>query len=185
MIRPTPALRLNRGQVRIRGWSLIEVMLTLAISAMLLTAIAGAFSASASAIRENDRFFRATQAARVAMNQILDAVRRAHAVQLTTSASPPSTVSSSWVESLTFDGHDYTYQYANGQLVLIDNGTTGSPQFTLAHNVTSAQFVGEYAPNPNTGALRCVKVTLDIVIEIGDNQVHLSGSAVPRRTISY
>jgi Tfp pilus assembly protein PilW len=178
--------RLFQGQRRrIGGGSLVEVMIALTITAMLLTAVAAAFSASASAIEHNDRFFRATQAARVAMNQILDAVRRSHAVQLTTDPSPPSIVNSTWVEALTFDGHDYTYSFGGSQLRLTDNGATGSPQFTLARNVTSAQFIGEYAPNPNTGALRCVKVTLDIVVEIGGNRVHLSGSAVPRRTITY
>ncbi len=54
-----------------KGLSLAEVMISLAISAMLLTAVAAAFTASSEAIEQNDQFFRASQAARVSMNQIL------------------------------------------------------------------------------------------------------------------
>jgi Tfp pilus assembly protein PilW len=46
------------------GLSLVEVMISTAISATLLLAAGGAFVASTKAIENNDRFFTASQAAR-------------------------------------------------------------------------------------------------------------------------
>src|SRR5215212_2456647 len=98
-----------------RGLSLAEVMISLAISAMLLTAVAAAFTASAEAIEQNDEFFRASQAARVSMNQILTEIRRANAVQV------PATNKS--LSMLTWDNKDRTYSYDSGtkKLKLITN----------------------------------------------------------------
>jgi type II secretory pathway pseudopilin PulG len=164
------------------GWSLVEVMISLTISAMLLTSIAAAFSASSAAIEQNDRFYRASQAARVSMNQILDAVRRSQSLRLTLLDSPPSSVTSSWCEVLTFNGHDYTYKFENNQLMLVDNDDPDLKEYRLASNVVSASFVGDYVDLP---APHCVRVTLDIIVQVGNNRVHLSGAAVPRRQLSY
>src|SRR5947209_11275949 len=60
-----------------RGLSIIEASISLSISTMLLVAVAAAFTSSASAIDMNDQFFRATQAGRVSLNQVLAAVRQA------------------------------------------------------------------------------------------------------------
>jgi len=60
-----------------RGLSIVEVMISLTITSFLLVAVAAAYNASASAVEMNDRFFRATQAGRVTMNQLLTEIRRA------------------------------------------------------------------------------------------------------------
>src|SRR3954470_14247930 len=65
-----------------RGLSIIEVMISLTISAFLLVAVAAAYSASADAVEMNDKFFRATQAGRVTMNQLLTEIRRADSVDV-------------------------------------------------------------------------------------------------------
>ena len=63
-----------------RGLSIVEVMISLTISAFLLVAVAAAYNASANAVEMNDRFFRATQAGRVTLNQLLTEIRRADSV---------------------------------------------------------------------------------------------------------
>src|SRR4051812_14624612 len=65
----------NNRQLRL-GLSMAELLISLAISAMLLTAVAAAYSASASAIEMNDQFFRASNSARVSMNKILSELRK-------------------------------------------------------------------------------------------------------------
>src|SRR3954469_10482361 len=60
-----------------RGLSIAEVLISLAISTFLLVAVAAAYNASADAVEMNDKFFRATQAGRVTMNQLLTEIRRA------------------------------------------------------------------------------------------------------------
>ena len=62
---------------------IIEVMISVAISASLLLAVAAAFKASSDAINRNDEYFRCSQAGRIALNQMLTEIRRADAVQVT------------------------------------------------------------------------------------------------------
>src|SRR5258708_40244166 len=65
------------------GLSMIELMISLAITGILLVAVGVAYKASADAINLTDVFFRASQAGRITMNQILTEIRRADAVQVT------------------------------------------------------------------------------------------------------
>ena len=76
-----PSPRRRRRSPR-RGLGMVELMISLAITAMLLVAIAVAFVSSHQVIENNDRFFRATQGARVAMAQMLTEVRRSHAIPM-------------------------------------------------------------------------------------------------------
>src|SRR5258705_497846 len=114
-------------------------MISLAISAMLLTAVAAAFTASSDAIEINDQFFRASQAARVSMTQVLTEIRRANAVQ-----APPIgfTTNQKALSMMTHDSKDRTYSYdvAAQKLKLITNDVLTDPDYTLASNCTSAIF---------------------------------------------
>jgi len=160
------------------GLSLVEVMISLAIAALLLTGVAAAYSASASAIDMNDRFFRASQAARVSMHQLLTEIRRCQAVQVS---------SATQVDVITATDQDRSYRFdsTTGKLKLITNESTTDPDYTLASNVTSATFVADSEPDPNTGINRVVRVTITVTVKIGDNEVRLSGSAAPRRNLVY
>src|ERR1041384_6192160 len=80
-----------------RGLSIVEVLISLAITSVLLTAVSAAFTASSEAVENNDEFFRATQAARVSMTQILTEVRRAKSVNVS---------SSTKLDMITFEDHD-------------------------------------------------------------------------------
>ncbi len=156
-MRTVPATHLIKKSRR--GLSLAEVMISLAISAMLLTAVAAAFSASSEAIEINDQFFRASQAARVSMNQILTEIRRANAVQV------PAGNSS--LSMITFDNKDRTYSYdaANKRLKLITNDVLTDPDYTLASNCTSTTF--DVDTFTDAGGIKHV--------------IRLTGSAAPRK----
>jgi prepilin-type N-terminal cleavage/methylation domain-containing protein len=157
-----------------RGLSLVEVMISLAISAMLLTAVAAAFTASSDAIEINDEFFRASQAARVSMNQILTEIRRANAVQ-----EPPNNKTLSMI---THDNRDRTYLYdsAARRLKLITNDVITDPDYTLAANCSTATFdVDTYTDSG--GIKHVVRVSVTIAVQVGANQIRLTGSAAPRK----
>src|SRR4051812_13330666 len=88
-------LRAPRARRRL---SLPEVLISLAISALPLTPVAAASSASASAIDINDRFFRASQAARVSSAQLTSILRRCDSCQVGgTYDGVSSTVTASYV----------------------------------------------------------------------------------------
>lgn len=161
----------NRISKYRRGLSLAEVMISLAISAMLLTAVAAAFTASSEAIETNDEFFRASQAARVSMNQILTEIRRCGSV--TWPGSTPTDLSMT-----AHDGklRDYVYDAASKKLQLVTSAA-GSPTYNLASNVQSASFA--YSTDP-AGA-KVLRVSVTVIVQVGKNTIRLTGSAAVRK----
>ena len=161
-----------------RGLSLAEVMISLAISAMLLTAVAAAFTASSDAIEINDQFFRASQAARVSMTQILTEIRRANAVQV-----PANNKS---LSMLTHDGKDRTYSYdsATQKLKLITNDVLTDPDYTLTNNCTSATFDADTYTDAG-GIKHVIRVSVTVIVKVDKNTIRLTGSAAPRKEQSW
>ena len=161
-----------------RGLSLVELMISLAIAALLLTGVAAAYTASANAIDLNDRFFRASQAARVSMHQILSEIRRSEAVQVP---------SATQVDLITSSNRDRRYKFVSTtkKLMLVTNDVTTDPDYTLASNVASCAFVADSEADPVTHINRVVRVTVTIIVQIGDSNIRLNGSAAPRRSLVY
>jgi len=174
------------------GLSLVEVMISLAICAMLLVAIAAAYSASAQAIAENDNFYRASQAARISMLQLQKAIRTCSSSMVGDPAAYDGTstvVSSGTLHISLPSGQLKTYTYDPTLLKLklynTDAVTSTTPGFSLASNVSSVTFTADMSPNPANGSMRPARVTIDMTVTVGTDSVHLTTSAVPRYTVSY
>ena len=184
------------------GLSLSEVLISLAISATLLTAIAAAFQSSTSVIENNQKFFRASQSARVALNQIVTEVRRADALVdrdtvITTGPSGPFTVQGINANRLPIFRpaetrlpqemvRIYRYDPATQRLLLSfqDDDGTLSPEYPLAENVQSSPFSWDVGTDANNSD--CVaRVAVALDVKVGDNNVRLSGSVAPRRSLTY
>src|SRR5262245_44106946 len=160
---------LRPGRGRRAGLSLIECLISLAIAATLLTAVAAAYEASASAIRLNDEFFRASQAARVSINQILEDVRKCQ------SFAPPV----GNVLSITTDmgkEHTFAYDAANRTLTLTrDDAPIGfPPTVIMARNVDSVQMEANDQ-----------SISITIRVGVGSNSITLNGSALLRRLQTF
>jgi hypothetical protein len=165
-----------------RGLSIAEVLISLTISAFLLVAVAAAYSASADAVEMNDRFFRATQAGRVTMNQLLTEIRRADVVDVSIPnvikvMRPPPNRLPNELERW------YAYDPANKQVTLQIRYTSASlvppsPKYSLSRNVELATFGPAEMDAGNTTVMR---VPITLVVKIGSNEVRLSGSSGPRR----
>jgi prepilin-type N-terminal cleavage/methylation domain-containing protein len=174
----------NRVTVRCgarKGLSLIELMISLSISVMLLVAAGTAFNASAQAVQMNDRFFRASQASRVTMNQLLTEVRRCDSVA----------VSSTYVdvirpmEDLT-TGEIYrrfAYDATNKRITIqiFQAGGVGGTIYTLASNVSAATFGPAEMVKDANQAWVVVRVPISITVTVGSNDITLNGAAAPRR----
>src|SRR5690348_5545531 len=76
MRRSTLSNHLGRAHSALRGMSLPEVLISLAISSIVLTGVAVAWVTASNVVQQNDQFFRATQAARVSVNQLMTEARR-------------------------------------------------------------------------------------------------------------
>lgn len=170
------------------GISLPELLISLAIVAVLMTAVGASYSASASAVEMNERMFRATQTARIAMNRMLHDLRNAEVVTVgTLAAQSTSTVTDTFIDVINPDGSmvSYVYQPADRVVYLVQRDAEDEPQFVLARNVDSAVFTADVQPHPQTGQRRTVRVTIDLNVQVEQQSVRLSGSATPRRAMVY
>jgi prepilin-type N-terminal cleavage/methylation domain-containing protein len=159
-----------RACPRRAGLSLVEVMISLAISAMLLTAVATAFVASSSAIEANDQFVRAAQAARISVNHIMNDVRRAQIPAAGTSG----LVEDERLELTSDAGVKRTYTLSGKDLMMTIDDPLTPKTVRLASNVDSLRF----STNGSS-------VSMLVTVKVERNQVTLSGSAVPRRIMSF
>jgi prepilin-type N-terminal cleavage/methylation domain-containing protein len=170
-VRTVPTIKLVKNSRR--GLSLAEVMISLAISAMLLTAVAAAFSASSEAIETNDEFFRASQAARVSMNQILTEIRRCESVKVA------STKTNLAMKAHDGKDRDYVYDAAARKLQLVTSDPM-APNYNLASNCSEASFAYD-----NPTGLQVVRVSVTVIVQVGKNQIRLTGSAAPRKAQNW
>lgn len=168
-----------------RGLSLVEVMISLAISTFLLVAVAAAYNASADAVEMNDKFFRATQAGRVTMNQLLTEIRRADSVQ----------VYSDYIDIIRPDASKLpnevyrTYRYhADTKKMTIQIhykpavvAVPDGPEYSLASNVSGVTFGPPVTVTGSNNTTVTVRVPVTVVVKVGSNEVRLSGSSGPRR----
>jgi prepilin-type N-terminal cleavage/methylation domain-containing protein len=148
-----------------KGMSLAEVLIGLAITASLLTAVAAAFQASASGITLNDQFTRASQAARVSVNQIMAQVRKCQS----------GVVGDTSLELTDDAGNVTTYAFdaSTSKLTVTIDGITPVTH-TMASNVQRVSF----ATDGKT-------ISMTVTVKIGNNAVTLNGSAFPRRLMTY
>ena len=148
-----------------KGMSLVEVLIGLAITASLLTAVAAAFQASAAGITHNDQFTLASQAARVSVNQIMAQVRKCQS----------GVVADTSLELTDDSGTVTTYTFDEGtsKLTVTYDGITPVTR-TMASNVQKVAF----ATDGKT-------ITMTVTVRIGVNGVTLNGSAFPRRMMTY
>jgi len=169
---------------RRRGMSLVEIMISLAISASLLTAIAAAFSASSKAIQVNDEVFRGTQAARVTMLHLLTEVRNGTIDPNSTSTA--MRLITSGTGGVAPDDRTYKFDTTTGHLLLVTNLVTTDEDYPLARNIdlANSRFVFDTGTGPN-GAPIVERVIVKIAVKVGANTINLTGSASPRQYITY
>lgn len=155
------------------GFTIAELLLTLAITSILLAAVAVAFNASIINYRENEDIFKTINNTRQALFRITTQLRTADAVEPT---SPDSECS-----LITASGDDITYRYNNGdkKLYLIDNSSGNS--YILCNNVSNMTFKKNTASD---GGLVYVKsVQISMTVFSGDAQRTVSAAAVVRRNL--
>lgn len=157
--------RITRQRRFRSGLSLVECLISLAIIASLLTAIGVAYQAAAATIEVNDRFFRASQAARVSVNQVIAEVRKCQS----------GVVADTSLELTTADGTKRTYAWDedNKKLTMTVDGVTPTT-YNMAHNIDMVHFDTDGET-----------ISMTITVNVNDNRIILNGSAIPRRAVLY
>ena len=150
------------------GFTIAELLIALAISAMLLVAVAVAFNASAVNYRENEEIFRTINSARQALFRITTQFRTSYAVD----PSAPSNECSFFTSA----AEDITYEYrsTDKKLYLITN--SDGQEYVLCDNVAAMSF----NRTPTDDLLDCKSVQISMTVTHGDLQRTVSAAAVRR-----
>jgi prepilin-type N-terminal cleavage/methylation domain-containing protein len=159
------------------GFTIVELLLALAMASILLAAVATAFNASIVNYRENEDIFKAINSARGALLRITSQLRTADAVDPNSPANECTLI--------TAGGDDITYQYNNGdnKLYLITNDDLSDPDYVLCDNVTAMTFTKDTVIIESIEKVRSVQVS--ITVARGNAQRKISAAAVVRRNLSW
>jgi prepilin-type N-terminal cleavage/methylation domain-containing protein len=156
----------------IKAFTLVECLIGLAISAILLAAIAAAINASVINYGENEDMFRAISSARQAMTRMTSQIRTGHAFD--------SSATSNQCIFYAAPGDPgvlttYEYRSADQKLYIIQDST----DYVLCDNVTAATFTRTATDD----GLDCKSVQISLTVQSGNVRRTLSGAAVVRRNL--
>jgi prepilin-type N-terminal cleavage/methylation domain-containing protein len=158
------------------GFTIAELLIALAIAAMLLAAVAVAFNASATNYQQNDDIFKVVNSARQALFRITSQLRTASAVD---PAAP-----SNQCTMITAAGENITYRYnsTDNKLYLITNDDLTDGDYVLCNNVTAMNCT---KTTEVVDAVTIVKsVQISITVASDDVQKTISAAATIRRNLN-
>ncbi|HOM61618.1 MAG TPA: prepilin-type N-terminal cleavage/methylation domain-containing protein [Anaerohalosphaeraceae bacterium] len=169
----------NRCQSR-WGFTLAEVLISMAILAVLLTAVAAAFDASMKNYKDNEAISKTMNAARAALLRITNDIRTARGAAVNAEHTECSI-------DKTGDGEaEITYRYdAEEEILYLDDYSSGTEKsYVLCEHVTEMKFVGAAMPGkPNQ--VRNVRITMTVTDkdEGANLSRKLAAAAVVRRNL--
>ena len=159
------------------GFTVVECLISLAICAILMTAVAVAFNASLINFRENEEMFQSINNARQALTRMTTQIRTADGVS--TAAPSHRCVFLDGADPnqlVTFEYRDAADPNTPNTLVLIQDGTA----YKLCDNVTGASF----SKTPSDGDPNDAKsVLISLSVRCGASERNLSAAAVVRRAL--
>jgi prepilin-type N-terminal cleavage/methylation domain-containing protein len=156
------------------GFTIVELLIALAISAMLLVAVAVAFNASAVNYQENEDILRTINNARQALFRITSQLRTANAVV--------HDAPSNECTLITAAGENITYQFrsAENKLYLITN--VDSKEYVLCDNITAMTFIKTWVTEDTLIKVKSVQISMTVVS--GNIQKTISAAAAIRRNLN-
>ena len=157
------------------GFTIVELLIALAITGLLLVAVAVAFNASITSYRENEDIFKTINTARRALLRITSQLRTADAVD-------PCTPNNECT-LITAGGDDITYRYNNGdsKLYLITNDDLSDSDYVLCDNITAMTFTKNTATEDAVVYVKSVQISMTVIS--GNVQRTVSAAAAVRRNL--
>jgi len=158
------------------GFTIVELLIALAIAAILLASVAVAINASAINYSENEKMFKTINSARQALFRMTTQIRTADAVD--------PNAASNVCSMITADGEDITYFYNNSEnkIYLITNDDTTDSDYVLCENVTAMNITKNTVLED--AIIKVKGVQISITVQIGDSQRTIASAAVVRRNLN-
>jgi prepilin-type N-terminal cleavage/methylation domain-containing protein len=159
-----------------RGFTLVEILIALAITAMLLTAVAVAFNASVINYTENESIYKTVNSARQALFRMTSQLR-------TATAADPNAPSNECT-LITAEGENLTYRYDSSAkiLYLITNDDNSDSDYVLCEGVEAMTFTKGVFVEDSVTKVRSVQVA--ITVAAGGVCKKMTAAAVIRRNLS-
>lgn len=157
------------------GFTIAELLIALAITGLLLAAMAVVFNASVMGYQENVDIFKTINNARQALSRITTQVRTAEAIAIDP-CSPDSECT-----LVTSGGDNITYRYNNADNKLY---LTSDSDYLLCDNVTAMTFI-KYTAIDEDGQTYCKSVQVSMTVSNGNAEKTIAAAAVVRRNLQY
>ena len=154
------------------GFTIVEILIALAISGILLTAVAFAFQSSIMNYNENENIFKSINGARQALSRITTQLRTANSVD-------PDAPDNQCI-FYTSDNELITYDYrsADNKLYLVTNST----DYVLCENVTAMTFTKNTVIEDSITKVKSVQISMTVQ---NDNIIKtISAASVIRRNLN-
>jgi prepilin-type N-terminal cleavage/methylation domain-containing protein len=157
------------------GFTIAELLIVMAITGILLAAVAVALNASIINYQENENIFKTINNARQALIRITTQLRTADAVD----HNPPDNQCS----LITADGDDITYRYNNtdNKLYLITNDDLSDSDYVLCDNVSGMTFIKNSVIEGSQ--IKVKSVLISMTVQVGNVQRKISAAVVIRRNL--
>jgi prepilin-type N-terminal cleavage/methylation domain-containing protein len=171
---PTPHRRRPR-----RGFTLVEVLIAVSLTAALAVASAAALAAASRSAEAGDEYLRASRTAARVLETITADVRGASAVQVLSATS---------LQVVREDSSIVVYRYdaAPRELHITHNDGLNVRDNVLARQISGVAFAGVVEPDPSTLVNRVVQVTVTMqVTDANTATTAMTASANCRRKRSY
>lgn len=183
--RPHPAAKpvQSARTRRRRGFTLLEMLISLVIIAMLLAAVAVAMHGVLLSYSENARIAEVVQTSRVVLHRMMSEVRTADAID--TDYNRLSIIPPVNGEGIT----QIEYQLTEGVLTYqrtINGDTSSQPLISAGENVQLLSFnVSRETAVDGEGQTYTRSVTAQLTLKSGENAFPITASACPRRNLPY
>jgi len=157
------------------GFTLAELLIALAIAAILLVAVAVAFNASAVNYQQNEDIFKAVNSARQALFRITTQLRTADAVD-PNAPNNECTLITAASENIT-----YRYNSGDNKLYLITNDDLTDSDYVLCDNVTAMNCTKTWVVEDSV--IKVQNVQISITVASDDIEKTISAAAAIRRNL--
>lgn len=173
-----------------RGFTMVEVLVSMTILAMLMTAVAFAFDAAVTNFEENRGIYETVNRARQSLLRITTDLRTASDIALDADDSPNEDTQ---ISLFTNGGDNVTYRYNSADDTLYYDDHNSGNSYTLCENVTAMTFdrteVTIQRDTNNDGvlesvpAIRDVRIVLTVADDAGKVEKTLAAATLIRRNM--
>lgn len=160
----------NKHNNRFKGFTLVELLISLVIMGLLMAALGVAMNASAVNYRQNQDIFDATNKARQALTRITSQIRTGY-------VDPNDVANTTSCTVLCADGSTVTYNYDSDDNTLYLQ--SGAASYVLCDNVTAMTFTKD----DNTESGDVISVQISMTVTQGQTIKTVSSAAVLRKVL--